>query len=136
MPCPYFEPQRVAAHPEHTNARLPLIDEYEGLCHARVEPVAAPAALRFQSCNHGYSRGCCEFFPLDDTRSCLRYSVIASTATALDLICIEEEAYAPVRWHSVHYVLETGDLEPDPGEVPMRAQALAFCRSYLARFSH
>lgn len=136
MPCPYFEPQRVLIHPEHLRARLPLIEEYEGMCHAHGEPFAAPASLRFQCCNHGYSRGCCEHFPVDHGRSCLRYSVLGCTPTALDLICVEEEGYAPVRWHAFQYILATGRLDPDPCEIPMRAQALAFCRSYLARFSH
>jgi len=34
MACPYFEPQHVNASPEHAAARMPLIDEYDGLCRA------------------------------------------------------------------------------------------------------
>ena len=122
------------AKPESPGARLPLIDEYGGLCHATAEPIAVPAELRFRCCNHGYSRGCCSRFPLGEHRSSLRYDVVLRTETTLELICIEEEDYAPLRWHPVQYVLANGILQPELPDVCIRAQAIAFCRSYLQRF--
>lgn len=135
MPCPYFEPQGVARDPQHANARLPLLDEYDGLCHASEEPLAIPLALRFRCCNHGYSHGCCERFPKSELRSGLRYDVVRRSATALEIICVEEQQYAPWRWHSVRYFFEGERMEPEVADVCMRAQLLAFCRSYLKRFS-
>ncbi len=134
MPCPYFEPQRVAPDPQHSSARLPLLNEYEGLCHASGEALAAPSALRFRCCNHGYSTGCCDRFPVADVRSCLRYNVAKRTATTLEILCVEEQLYAPLRWHSVQFVVDTGHMEPEVEDLCMRAQLLAFCRSYLERF--
>ena len=135
MPCPYFEPQRVVANSRYSNARLPLIHEYEGVCHAKAAPENAPEALRFRYCNHGYSRGACECFPAAETRSCLRYTVVRRTATILEFICVEEQDHAPLRWQTLEYVLASGELSPEIGELCMRAQALAFCRSYLKQFS-
>jgi hypothetical protein len=134
MPCPYFEPQRIADHPQHSNARLPLIDEYDGSCRAMPEPLAVPADHRFGRCNHGYSRGCCQYFPAAEARSSFRYTVLKQSAAALDLLCIEEQNYAPVRWHATQYLAESGRLEPELADACMRAQALAFCRSYVERF--
>ena len=134
MPCPYFEPQAVATSPQHVNARLPLIDEYDGLCRAGLEPAPAPAERRFRCCNHGNSRGLCEIFPAADARSCFRYTVVRQSAAGLEIICIEEQNYAPLRWHPTEYCLATGRLEPEVPDACMRAQALAFCRSYLERF--
>ncbi len=135
MPCPYFEPQRVVISPRYANARLPLIHEYQGVCHAAAEPQTAPEALRFQYCNHGYSRGACDCFPSIETRSCLRYTVVRRTATALELVCVEEQDHAPLRWQTLRYILTTGELDPEVSEICMRTQALAFCRSYLQQFS-
>jgi len=134
MPCPHFEPQIVVARPERVGARLPLIDEYDGLCHATPEELAVPAELRFRCCNHGYSRGCCERIPLGEHRSSLRYDVVRRTTTTLELICIEEEDYAPLRWRSVKYVVANDSLRPEVDDHCVRAQAIAFCRSYLQRF--
>ena len=59
----------------------------------------------------------------------------AHTEHALELICVEETNYAPVRWQRVQYVIDTGVLEPMLEDTCMQAQALAFCRSYLRRFA-
>jgi hypothetical protein len=134
MPCPYFEPRNIV-EPRRPNARLPLIDEYDGLCHADSAPVEAPVEVRFRYCNHGYSRGCCERFPSVETRSSLRYTVVRHTGSALDLICIEEQNYTPLRWRALQYLLESECLEPEIDDACMRAQAVAFCRSYLKHLS-
>ena len=134
MPCPYFEPHTVAAGAQHSNVRLPLLDEYDGTCRAGSEAIAAPAERRFRCCNHGYSRGLCEIFPAADARSSFRYTVVRHSSSGLDIICIEEQNYAPLRWQPTQYCFATGRLEPEVGDACMRAQALAFCRSYLERF--
>lgn len=134
MPCPYFEPQQVVTEPEHVNARLPLLDEYDGSCHAAGNAFAVPPELRFRCCNHGYSRGCCGHFPADELRSSLRYNVAARTAITLDLICVEEQDYAPLRWHAIQYFIENEQISPEPSAACTRAQVVAFCRAYLKRF--
>lgn len=134
MPCPFFEPERIASDRQHTKARLPLLAEYDGSCHAAGRVVPAPVALRFQCCNHGYSRGTCEHFPPTEPRASLRYDVARRTASALEVICIEEQDYAPLRWRSVEYLMKTEELNPEIDDICARAQLLAFCRGYLARF--
>jgi hypothetical protein len=134
MPCPYFEPQRAAAHPQYASARLPLIEEYEGVCHAGSEPFAAPADRRFRHCNHGYSRGLCGHFPESEQRSGLRYDVLSRSGEALQVLWIEEQAFAPVRWQVTCYSVANEQLEPEIEDCCVRAQLLAFCRSYMRRF--
>ena len=135
MPCPYFQPQRVATAARHASARLPLFEEYDGLCHATGTPLAAPADLRFQYCNHGYSRGACDRFPGAEVRSGIRYDVVRRTPVALEILCVEEQNYAPLTWHSMQYFFEGERIEPKLTDECVRAQLLAFCRSYLKRFS-
>jgi hypothetical protein len=135
MPCPYFAPRSIAARPQNPNARLPLIDEYEGWCHAGSEPIEAPAELRFRFCNHGYSKGCCERFPSREARSSLRYHVANAVDNTLELVCIEEQNYAPIRWRKFQYSSGSQRLEPEPEDACTQAQAIAFCESYLRRFS-
>ncbi|HEY3939756.1 MAG TPA: hypothetical protein VGL97_20150 [Bryobacteraceae bacterium] len=134
MPCPYFEPTRVAAEPGHATARLPLIDEYDGVCRAASEAIEVPAELRFRCCNHGNSRGLCRHFPADEIRSSLRYEVLRQTAATLDLLWVEEREYAPLAWRQVKYFVDRDCLESETGDLCKQAQILAFCRSYLARF--
>ncbi|HZS55668.1 MAG TPA: hypothetical protein VFA65_14800 [Bryobacteraceae bacterium] len=134
MPCPFFEPQRIASAAHPPGGRLPLIDEYEGLCHAASEPVAAPDSASFRWCNHGNSKGCCQHFPTDEKRSCLRYDVIEREDRSLRVLCIEEQAYAPLRWYRVQYICGEERLEPEVEDFCIRSQVIAFCRSYLARF--
>ena len=134
MPCPYFAPQRVATDPLHVSARLPLIEEYDGLCHAYAEAINAPQALRFRCCNHGYSRGGCERVPPTEIRSCARYNVMRRSEFTLDVLCIEEQNYAPLRWQSVEYSIAGDRLTAELSDLCLQAQLLAFCRSYIRCF--
>ena len=131
MPCPFFEPQKVVEQPTRTNARLPLIGEFIGLCHAGETPVVAPEDLLFAACNQGYSRGTCSHFPGQETRSALRYSVVAQTDCVIDLLCIEEADYAPLHWDRLQYRIADGQLSPETTHPLMRAQAVAFAREHL-----
>ena len=131
MPCPFFEPQKVVERPTRVNARLPLIGEFTGLCHAGETPVVAPAGLLFAACNQGYSRGTCVHFPSQETRSALRYSVVAQTDCVIDLLCIEEADYAPLQWKRLQYRIAEGELSPETTPLLMRAQAVAFAREHL-----
>jgi hypothetical protein len=134
MPCPYFEPQRVAAEPTHSNARLPLIEEFDGVCHAgaQLSPVQPSTRLRF--CNHGNARGQCAHFPAADAPSAFRFDVLRRSAANLDVLFVEESLYAPVAWRALTFTIESGRLDPDPADRCQRAQLLAFCRSYLRRY--
>lgn len=131
MPCPYFEPLKIA---ESVSIRLPLLGEYAGFCHAGGSRTAAPESLRLR-CNQGYSRGICDRYPADGHRSCLRYHLNGRTASALHVLCIEEENYAPLRWYEVTVSMADGRLEPEIEDACVRAQIFAFCRSYLDRFA-
>ncbi len=133
MPCPYFEPQRVVADPTHPNARLPLIDEFEGVCHAGVKP--SPVQLPgLRLCNHGNALGRCENFPVGEKRSAFRFDVLRRSASRLEVLLVEESLYTPVSWRPLTFVIEAQRLDPDPADNCQRAQVRAFCRSYLRRF--
>jgi hypothetical protein len=132
MPCPFFEP-RAPVRTAALGGRLPLLDEYDGICHAASPPVAAPEGGRFRLCNHGNSRGECATFPAEARCTSLRYEMMQRENGSLRILCIEEEAYTPVRWYVVDY--GPGEtLNPQLEDICARAQMLSFCRSYLARF--
>jgi hypothetical protein len=132
MPCPYFEPQQVAVL--SGSIRLPLIEEYDGICRAGSEPFPAPASLRFHCCNHGNSAGICGRFPAAAPRSSQRFDMTGSSPASLEILLVEELHYAPVAWRRVRYFVGSESLEPEVPDVCMRAQVIAFCRSFLKVF--
>ena len=134
MPCPYFEPRHIARNPAHPNARLPLIEEYDGVCHAGAESAPVPEAARFRCCNHGYSQGECGRMPAAEKNSCSRFGVLRRADDCLDLIYLEEQDYAPARMQRIRFSISTGALDPEVTEPCARAQVQAFCRSYVRRF--
>jgi hypothetical protein len=133
MPCPYFEPRQEAARPTLPNARLPLIDEYDGVCRAAGDPRPVDPAMRMRLCNHGNARGACTHFPADEPRSAFRFEVLRRSVAHLDLLFIEETFYSPLAWRRLEFLIEGEQLDPDPLDPCERAQLLAFCRSYLRR---
>ncbi|MBV8072251.1 MAG: hypothetical protein JO270_20275 [Acidobacteriaceae bacterium] len=135
MPCPHFEPQRVTPRPTHANARLPLIDEYEGVCHASGEPAEVSSAVRFQFCNHGYSRGACGRTPNPEGPSCLRFEVLSRDGSSLEVLCVEEQEYAPLRWTKVRFSLPDERVQPEPADTCVRAQIRAFGLSFARHFA-
>lgn len=134
MPCPYFEP-RHAVPSQHPNARLPMLQEHDGVCHAGPEPLEAPSEMRFRYCNHGYSRGACKQFPSVETRSCLRYQVIRRAGAEFEIAIIEEQDYAPASWRIVKCFIDQERFDPEIQDCCIRAQVAAFCRAFLSRFS-
>jgi hypothetical protein len=133
MPCPYFEPIALACPPARANARLPLIGEFTGLCHAAGSTIAAPLEVVSRYCNQGYSRGSCAHFPPAEIRASLRYSIVRETAAELDVICIEEADFRPLNWYAIHYQISDGSVLPATVDSIVRAQAAAFCREYVRR---
>jgi hypothetical protein len=131
MPCPYFEPQQPVLPPTSLNARLPLIDEFDGLCRALPQPQPVPPDSRLRLCNHGNARGVCAHFPIQDQRSSFRFEVLRRSIAQLDLLFIEESLYAPVAWHRLAFLINPEQLDPDPTDACQRAQLFAFCRSYM-----
>jgi hypothetical protein len=134
MPCPYFEPRQPLPQPTNANARLPLIDEFEGVCRASSETHPIPAGARLWLCNHGNVRGLCADFPAQEQRSAFRFEVLRRSASQLDVLLIEEAHYAPLAWHRLTFTVNPEQLEPDPADPCQRAQVLSFCRSYLRRY--
>jgi hypothetical protein len=134
MPCPYFEPRRALPEPTLLNARLPLIDEFDGMCRASDEPAPVPAEARLRLCNHGNVRGLCRHFPTREQRTSFRFEVLRRSAADLDLVLIEESLYAPLTWHRLTFAIEGEQFTPDPPDLCQRAQLLAFCRSYLRHY--
>lgn len=94
-----------------------------------------PEEARFRYCNHGNSKGACQFFPIREIRSCLRYELTQLEGRTMRVLCIEEQSYSPLRWYAFEYFADEQRLEPETGDACVRSQVLAFCRSYLDHFS-
>jgi hypothetical protein len=109
------------------NGRLPLIEEYEGLCLRR----GPGATVNERSCNHGYARGVCDFFPADQPNGANRYSLVGRSEGVLTLLLIEEEEYTPASSRTLHFSVAGDCLLERDIEPGILAQALAFCRSHL-----
>jgi hypothetical protein len=131
MACPYFEPSSVAVPASRPGVRLPLIDEYSGLCHAAQLPCEPAPAVRPIGCNQGYAHGCANH-PSRIAASAMRYSITAQSPEELHIIWIEEQGYAPIRQGTIRFEIRQGKLTPAPESPVMASQLFAFCRSYLA----
>jgi hypothetical protein len=130
MPCPFFEPLRTVASAELRNARLPLIEEYAGRC-LNVPGINEEA--RGYHCNHGYALGVCEHFPADGKNCANRYSLVGRNGEQLNLLVINEEAYAPAGTRLLHFSIDANELLEHDLDAATAAQAAAFCRGYLSR---
>jgi hypothetical protein len=133
MPCRYFEPLQIVQIPFHPHARLPLVDEYDGLCHAGGEPVGVHTESRFSGCNHGNRDNLCGRLPVGSEHAVLRLTVAKQDGEALEVLAIEEANHTPLRWQTVRFLLRSEEIMPDLPAICQRAQLLAFCRSYLKR---
>jgi hypothetical protein len=127
MACPFFEPLAPVLHPESRNGRLPLIQEYEGTCHASGTGTNASGSV----CNHGYAQGQCERYPNSEPSVALRYSVLHRNGGELQLMCIAEENHSPVRSMRLHFSSDLNGITERDLEACLMAQAVAFGRSYL-----
>ena len=76
MACPFFEPLAPVVHPESRNGRLPLIQEYEGVCHASGTGTIASGSV----CNHGYANANVSGIPIANLQS--RFGIPCFITTA------------------------------------------------------
>lgn len=130
MPCPYFEPLRPVETPQHTNARLPLLQEFDGLCRARLTPEVVPGAMRFRFCNQGNSQRECQNYPINRPSASIRFDVLRHSGASIEILMLEEREYAPFAWQRITYQFEGDKLEPETDDPSRRAQILAFCRTF------
>ncbi|HEX5422363.1 MAG TPA: hypothetical protein VFW94_02355 [Candidatus Acidoferrales bacterium] len=129
MTCPYFEPLEPLAEPAFHNARLPLIEQYGGICHVGPEPFQSTKTC----CNHGYAHGQCERFPVEVKNTAHRFSLLRQDSGELELLFIREEDYAPAFTLQLHFSVIGNRLSEHDLDSCIAAQALAFCRSYLRK---
>ncbi len=120
MACPFFEPLAVRETGPWTHRpRLPLGDDYSGLCHARPgDPFEPP---EFELCNHGYARGRCQRFPDSCQADAVRFSI--AEEEPLRLVYILEKDHAPLEYGVLN------EDAPAPKSLPA-AQARAFLSSH------
>lgn len=132
MSCPYFEPTEPTSEPVFRNARLPLIEQYDGFCHAHPELVHSTESC----CNHGYARGQCERLPAEEKNKAHRFSLIRQGPDELELLFIGEEEYSPVFSRQLHFSVAGNCLKEHDLDCCVAAQAVAFCRSYLGKIAY
>ena len=131
MPCPFFEPTLVAFDPQSAFGRLPLIAEYNGICHRDGTAINERSPLRFEGCNQGHLQSECPHVHQIESRVSRRFSVRERTDTTLRVIVLEEGYHYPVRWREVVYLIPERQLTEEGGDEIERAQIRAFCVSYL-----
>lgn len=133
MACPFFEPRELAASPQRPGVRLPLLNEYAGVCNASGTQLAPAVTVLAAFCNQGYAYACPNH-PSAGRPSAMRYSVTSQTELELTVTWIEEQAFTPLRQGTVRFEIVEGRATPTLPAV-MAAQLTAFCRSYLIRYA-
>jgi hypothetical protein len=131
MPCPLFEPLRKIHPTQEHLPRLPLIYEFEGICHAG-EPLIHPLH-RFHYCNRGNAKGNCPSFPNELALTAIRLNVTGKTPQTLTIVVVEEESHWPRAWASFSFLIAENRLEPEIEDSCRRAQVFQFCLSYLEK---
>jgi hypothetical protein len=131
VPCPLFEPRGRVSEPRTPSPRLPLIYEFDGICHAG-QPMAT-ADQRFQYCNRGNAKGNCANFPNSLAITAIRFTVTARSANRMTVMMVEEHNHWPGAWRTIDFMLEEKRLDPEISDVCQRAQILCFCNAYLGR---
>jgi len=129
VPCPLFEPIAKVISGRVPAPRLPLINEFEGICHAgegKIDP-----EHRFHYCNRGNAKGNCASFPASMALTAIRFSVTARTASALTVVMVEEHNHWPSAWRTIDFMISEKRVTPEISDVCRRAQILRFCDSYL-----
>jgi hypothetical protein len=129
MACPYFEPIAPVQPPTLLNARLPLIEEYQGSCRA----CPSSGAVAFATCNQGYPLGSCVCYPAEESNRANRYSLVQRTAESLEIVFVTEGDYTPIGSRTLLYSISAGRIVTDGVDHCASAQAAAFCRSYLRK---
>ncbi len=132
MPCPLFEPQRRVIQATDAQSRLPLLYEFEGVCHAGENGITP--IHRFHYCNRGNARGYCESFPATMPLTAVRFNVTGRTPAVLTVLVMEEENHWPRIWSTFEFGIADGHLQPEIEDTCRRAQLFHFCRGYLERF--
>lgn len=130
MACPFFQPTVPVDSPKYRGARLPLVREHEGFCHACEPVLPVPAERRFECCNRGYPNFECPCFPSAESIHSRRFAVRAHDQQTLRILCIEERDHTPVTWFEAQFDLASGCVAGE-FSVLVRAQIEAFGRSYL-----
>lgn len=133
MACPRFEPIHRCEIIPGSSGRLPLIDEWDGRCHANGESRPVPAELRIRCCNQGYAHDCPYSGPVQ--HSALRYSISRQSGRPVELICVEERHFAPFAWSVLPLGPAFLTLTRTDLDACRVAQAKAYCVSYFDRTS-
>ncbi len=131
MPCPLFEPLRKVTEPRTPSPRLPLLYEFEGICHAGETDVSPDH--RFHYCNRGNAQGNCASFPEDYAISAIRFSVTSRTPQILTVLMLEEHNHWPGARKTIEFLIEQRQLQPQISDICRHAQILNFCVSYLEK---
>lgn len=129
MPCPLFEPRQRISQAREATIRLPLIYEFEGVCHAGNH--APTPEHRFRYCNHGYAKGNCANYPEAGLISAVRFDVTKRTSSLLTVLVLEEANHWPRSWSTFEFLIQDQRIQPEIADTCRRAQLFEFCQAYL-----
>ncbi len=121
----------MAFDPQSAFGRLPLIAEYNGICHRDGAAITGRSPLRFEGCNQGRFQSECPHVTAIESRVSRRFTVREHTETNLRLVVLEEVDGVPVRWREVAYRIPEQSIAEENGDEIECAQIRAFCTSYL-----
>jgi hypothetical protein len=131
MACPWFCPTRPLEDGRWAvPPRVPLVDAWQGECHAGAEPFVPAEEITRSHCNSGYARGACRHFA-DGRGDAVRFHVQANESAVMRILYTRERDCWPTGHGVVEYdiALRTAACD-DP---ILRRQAEAFATAYRKR---
>ena len=98
--------------------RLPLVDPFDGVCEAELEPWQPDDSTLRECCNFGYARGLCPRFPAGAPADAVRFTVDGSG----EVRYVFEKEYTP-----------TGHGAAESASGRLAVQARAFTEAWSRR---
>jgi hypothetical protein len=130
--CPYFRPiERFAPASWLREPRSPLGAEWRGVCQASAAGEQSPSEqMQRDTCNVGYGRQCCSWYPADGDIDAVRFSVVQESGDGLIVRYILERDYAPASHGTFEWKAGAASQElPEP----VARQATAFLEWFASR---
>ena len=133
MACPYFFPTaRLENNSWVIPPRLPIGDAYTGECRAGRTAFQPSAEVVRATCNVGYARESCGYFPLDAPADAVRFHIAEHRGELIRIQYVFEKDCWPRKHGMLDYTANAREFSPSIDPI-LAKQAAAFVESYLRR---
>ena len=111
---------------------LPLGESWAGHCRA-VPGGQQPDNSALRSCNLGYARGTCPWFPSGDGPDAVRFTISRHDHDTVSISYVVERDHHPFAHGALACAVSSGQWSEPSADATLLRQAQAYLESYLRR---